>query len=65
VPDGGFLPGHPVRIAIDGNVITTLTASTLGTIGYILDPDVLGVAPGNHVLTMQSMLITTTAGFRS
>jgi len=65
VSDSGFLPGHPVQIAVDGTVITTLTASALGTIGYILDPAELGLAPGNHVLTMQSMLITTTAGFQS
>jgi subtilase family serine protease len=62
---GGFLPGHPVGIAIDGNVITTLTASNLGTIGYILDPAEIGLAAGDHVLSLQSMLITTTADFSS
>jgi subtilase family serine protease len=61
VSDGGFLPGHPVKLAIDGNVITTLTASDQGTVSYVLNPSDLGLAPGHHVLTLQSMLITTTA----
>jgi subtilase family serine protease len=60
---GGFLPGHPVQLAVDGNPITTLTASDLGTVSYTLDPAALGLAPGHHVLTLQSMLITTTASF--
>jgi subtilase family serine protease len=62
---GGFLPGHPVKLAIDGNVITTLTASTTGTVSYTLDPAALGLAHGHHVLTLQSMLITTTTSFVS
>jgi subtilase family serine protease len=65
VSDRGFLPGHPVKLAIDGNLITTLTASDSGTVSYTLNPAALGLAPGHHVLTLQSMLITTTAGFHS
>jgi subtilase family serine protease len=65
VSDGGFLPQHPVKLAIDGNVVTTLTASDAGTVSYTLDPAALGLAPGHHVLTLQSMLITTTAGFNT
>jgi subtilase family serine protease len=65
VSDGGFLPQHPVKLAIDGTVITTLTASDGGTVSYTLNPAALGLAPGHHVLTLQSMLITTNAGFRS
>jgi hypothetical protein len=73
IPDGGtssvsgtgFLPRHPIRLAIDGAVITTLTASDLGTASYELDPAALGLAPGHHVLTLQGMLITTVAGFHS
>ena len=61
----GFLPGHPVRLAIDGTMITTLTAGNLGTVSYVLNPSALGLAPGHHVLRLQSMLITTVAGFRS
>jgi subtilase family serine protease len=63
VSSAGFLPGHPVKLAIDGNPVTTLTASDLGTVSYTLDPAALGLAPGHHVLTLQSMLITTTAAF--
>jgi subtilase family serine protease len=65
VSDGGFLPGHPVTLAIDGTSITTLTASDQGTVSYVLNPSALGLAPGHHVLTLQSMLITTTADFWS
>jgi hypothetical protein len=65
VSSAGFLPGHPVQLAIDGNPITTLTASDAGTVSYSVDPAALGLARGHHVLTLQSMLITTTAPFVS
>ena len=65
VSDTGFLPGHPVKLAVDGTVITTLTASNQGTVSYVLNPAALGLASGHHVLTLQSMLITTTANFNS
>lgn len=61
----GFLPRHPVSLAIDGTTIITLTASDLGAVSYALDPAALGLAPGHHVLTLHSMLITTIADFRS
>ena len=61
----GFLPRHPVTLAIDGKAVTTLTASDQGTVSYTLDPAALGLSHGHHVLTLQGMLITTTAGFRS
>ncbi len=65
VSSTGFLPRHPVRLAIDGQAVATLTASDLGTVSYLLDPAALGLAPGHHVLTLQGMLITTAVGFRS
>ncbi|MGH3228790.1 MAG: S8 family serine peptidase [Streptosporangiaceae bacterium] len=65
VTDGGFLPGHPVKLMIDGNLVTTLTASSAGTVSYALSPSTLGLSAGRHVLTLQSMLITTTASFTS
>jgi subtilase family serine protease len=65
VTDGGILPGHPVKLTIDGNLITTLTASSAGTVSYTLSPSALGLSAGHHVLTLQSMLITTTATFTS
>ena len=61
----GFLPRHLVSLAISGTTITTLTASDLGAVSYALDPAALGLAPGPHVLTLHSMLITTIADFRS
>jgi subtilase family serine protease len=65
VTDGGFLPGHPVKLAIDGQAITTLTATDQGTVSYTLDPAALGLSPGHHTLTLQSMLITPTTTFVS
>jgi hypothetical protein len=65
VTDGGFLPGHPVRLMIDGNLITMLTASSAGTVSYQLSPSALSLSAGRHVLTLQSMLITTAAVFTS
>ena len=65
VSGGGFLPGHPVRLAVDGTAIATLTASDTGTVSYQLDPSALGLAAGRHTLTLQSMLITTEADFRN
>jgi subtilase family serine protease len=65
VTSTGFLPRHPVKLAVDGTVITTLTASDQGAVSYTLNPAALGLSHGHHVLTLQGMLITTTAGFRS
>ena len=48
----GFLPRHPVELAIDGTVITTLTADDLGVVSYTLNPAALGPRPGHHVLTL-------------
>ena len=52
-------------LAIDGTVITTLTADDHGVVSYTLNPAALGLRPGHHVLTLQGMLITTTASFHS
>jgi subtilase family serine protease len=65
VTSTGFLPRHPVKLVVDGTVITTLTASDTGMVSYTLDPAALGLSHGHHVLTLQGMLITTTASFRS
>jgi hypothetical protein len=65
VSSTGFLPRHPVRLAIDGTVVATLTAGDNGMVSCPLDPAALGLKPGHHVLRLQGMLITTTAGFRS
>ena len=34
---GDFLPGHPVRLSIDGKLVVTLSADTLGSVAYVLD----------------------------
>jgi subtilase family serine protease len=57
---GGFLPGHPVRLAVDGKPVTTLTASGDGTVRYRLQ-----LSQGQHQITLSSMLLiqsTTASG---
>jgi hypothetical protein len=61
--DQGFLPGHPVGLSIDGKLITTLTASNSGYVTYMIDPRMLRLRPGHHVVQLSSMLVTATAGF--
>ncbi len=60
---GGLLPGHPVRLSIDGHLVATLPATNLGTVTYLIEPSLLGLKPGPHVLRLGSMLITMTATF--
>jgi hypothetical protein len=61
----GFLPGHPVRMLIDGRLAATLVASDLGYVTDTIEPALLKLAPGRHTLALQSMLITETASFTS
>ncbi len=56
----GFLPGHPVRLSIDGRKIVTLHADGHGSVSYRIKPPALGLPPGRHVVDLVSMLITTT-----
>ena len=65
VTSTGFLPRHPVKLAIDGTVITTLTADGHGVVSYTHNLAALGLKPGHHVLTLRGMLITTKTGFVS
>ena len=60
-----FLPGHPVRLRIDGKLVANLRASALGSVTYLIDPSLLKLAAGRHVITLTSMLLTETARFRS
>ena len=61
----GFLPGHPVRMLIDGHLVAALTASPLGYVTYTIEPALLKLGPGRHVVTLQSMLITESKSFTS
>lgn len=61
----GFLPGHPVRLYIDGRKIVTLDADGHGSVSYQINPSALGLPPGRHVVDLVSMLITTTNVFHS
>jgi hypothetical protein len=62
---GGFLPGHPVSLSIDGRAITTLHASPLGDATYMISPSLLGLSRGPHSVSLGSLLITETASFSS
>lgn len=62
---GGFLPGHTVTLTIDGKAITTLHASMLGNVTYMISPSLLHLPGGSHALSLGSLLITETAGFSS
>jgi subtilase family serine protease len=61
----GFLPGHPVRLDIDGHEIVTLHADERGSVTYLINPSALGLPPGRHVADLVSMLITTSNVFHS
>jgi subtilase family serine protease len=54
----GFLPQHPVELDIDDHKIATITANTLGSVSYVVDPALLKLAPGTHTLRLKSMLLT-------
>ena len=62
---GGFLPGHTVTLSIDGKAITTLHASTLGDVTYMISPSLLSLSGGSHSVSLDSLLITETANFSS
>jgi subtilase family serine protease len=61
----GFLPTHPVQMLIDGKLVATLHAGDLGSVTYMIDPGELKLAPGRHVVTLESMLLTATTSFTS
>ena len=63
--DQGFLPTYPVGLYIDGQPITTLTASTSGYVTYVLNPQKLGLTAGQHTLQLRSMLFTSSVTFSS
>ncbi len=61
----GFLPQHPVELDIDGNHVATITANTLGSVSYAVDPALLKLSRGAHTLTLKSMLLTATTNFQT
>ena len=60
---GGFLPQHPVKLDIDNHEIATMTADTLGTVSYMVDPALLKLSRGRHTFILKSMLLTATTNF--
>jgi len=61
---GGFLPGHPVRMSIDGKTVATLTVGDLGTVTYMIAARLLKLAPGEHRVRLSSLLLDMTGRFR-
>ena len=59
----GFLPQHPVELDVDGNHVATITANTLGSVSYALDPALFKLPQRTHTVTLRSMLLTATANF--
>jgi subtilase family serine protease len=60
---GGFLPGHPVQMSIDGKAVARLTVGDLGTVTDMIDPSLLDLAPGEHTVQLSSLLLNTTGRF--
>jgi subtilase family serine protease len=60
---GGFLPGHPVQMSIDGKPVARLTVGDLGTVTDMIDPSLLSLAPGEHTVQLSSLLLNTTGRF--
>jgi subtilase family serine protease len=61
----GFLPHHPVTLTIDDHEVATITANTLGSVSYVVDPALLKLPRGRHTLTLKSMLLTATTNFET
>jgi hypothetical protein len=53
----GFLPGHPVRIAVGGRTLASVLADRVGQIAYRLNPRALRLHRGRQVLTLTGMLL--------
>jgi subtilase family serine protease len=62
---GGFIPQHPVQVAVDGKQVATLTANNLGDVTSQIDPAALSLAAGQHTVTLHSMLLDESVGFRT
>src|SRR5262249_46342307 len=62
---GGFLPGHPVRLSVDGKAVATLTAGNQGAVTFMIVPSALKLAPGRHTVRLDSLLLSMTGSFRS
>ena len=56
----GFLPGHPVRVAVGPVPVATVMADGQGQVTWSATPRSLGLAPGAHVVTLTGMLLTQT-----
>ena len=61
----GFLPGYPVRVLIDGQHVAKLITDPLGDVTETIKPHKLGLAAGQHTVTLESLLIDETGQFTS
>jgi subtilase family serine protease len=60
---GNFLPSHPIELLIDNKLITTLTASSDGTVSYVIKPSSLGLGSGDYTVKLTSMLLDQKTSF--
>jgi subtilase family serine protease len=63
VTDTGFLPDHPVTLEVDGAPLATVTVDTSGNWSYSFTATDKGLAPGQHTLTVSSMLLQQSKTF--
>jgi len=61
---GGFLPGHPVQMSVDGQPVATLTVGDLGTVTFMISPSMLNLTPGQHTVELSSLLLNMTGTFQ-
>lgn len=54
---GGYLPGHPVDLEIDGRTVAVLRASDAGYVTDMIEPALLGLPAGTHTIELRSMLL--------
>jgi hypothetical protein len=59
----GFLPDHPVTIAVDGTKLATVIADSSGNINFAFVPNKQNIATGHHMLTIHSMLLDQSQSF--
>jgi hypothetical protein len=58
---GGFLPGHPIGLYLDGHLHVNLTANPLGDVTYMFSPSLMHLRKGSHTVELESMLLNETA----
>lgn len=63
VTSRGFLPVHPVKVAVDERRAEVIRADGHGDLSFSLPLNSLHLAPGRHTLTLTGMLLTQRISF--